>query len=196
MISSAPELRATQSQSHVQKRYPCLTIATVRPLLPPNNYRICSTLDCSLATPRRIYSRLQPTTSLEQAIQTTATSQRTHDTRTNTTARRSTSASVIHILALRRIALWWVALLRVHRLLLVLHGRLVVAWLLAAVIVVLGGWRAIWTRSAHGWGRRTVLLPLVRAGVVGLGGIARRRSLGSFVGHCCGGVIWWLGFGG
>jgi Flp pilus assembly protein TadB len=147
-----------RTHSHVQKRYPCLTIATARPLVLPKGYRTCSVLVSSsthhMTAATEASSNLQPSTSLEQAIQTTATSQRTHDTRANTTARRSASASVIHVLALRRIALLLrVALLRVHRLLLVLHGWLVVALLLAAIVVVLRRRRSVRARPAHGWCR-------------------------------------------
>jgi len=127
---------------------------------------------------------------LKQTVQTTTTGQRTHNTGANPRPTRSTSP-VILILSLRRIALWRVALLRIHRLLLVLHGRLVVALLLAA------GRRAVGTGAAHGRCWRAVISGLlVGAGVVGLGWVGGRRAFGAFVGHfMCGlvGGLVWLG---
>lgn len=125
---------------------------------------------------------------LEQTIQTTATSQSTHNTRANPRATRPAS-SIILVLPLRRIPL-----LRVHGLLLVLHGRLVVALLLAAVVILLAGWRAVGTGPAHGRRRTAVAAGLlIGTGVVGLGWVGGRRAVGTFVGHFwgCGLFVWW-----
>jgi hypothetical protein len=113
---------------------------------------------------------------LKQTIQTTTTCQRTHNSRANPTT-TSTPAIVLIL------SLWRVALLRVHGLLLVLHGRLVVALLLAAVVVLAGG-RAVALRR---WRRAVPAGLLVWAGVIGLGWVGGRRAFGSFVGHCFGG---------
>lgn len=129
---------------------------------------------------------------LEQTIQTTATSQSTHNTRANPRATRPAS-SIILVLPLRRISL-----LRVHGLLLVLHGRLVVALLLAAVVVLLTWRRAVGTGPAHGRRRTAVAAGLlIGTGVVGLGWVGGRRAVGTFVGHFwgCGLFVWWRWFG-
>lgn len=74
--------------------------------------------------------------------------------------------------------------MRIHGLLLVLHGRLVVTLLLAAVVVLLAGWRTVGTGSAHGRRRTAVVAGLlVGAGVVGLGWVGGWRAVGAFVCH-------------
>jgi hypothetical protein len=125
--------------------------------------------------------------SLEQAIQTTTTRQRAHDSRAYPPA-RATAAPIVLVPALwRRVA----ALLRVHGLLLVLHRlllvrRLLLVLLLAAVVVLTLAWGwAVGSWAAHGgsWGAVTATLlgRVVGAGV--LRWVAWGWHVGGFVGH-------------
>jgi len=121
---------------------------------------------------------------LEQTIQTTATSQRAHDTRAYATA-RGTTAPIVLVLALRR----RIPLLLVHGLLLVLHRLLLIGHLLLllAAVVVLAWGRAVGSRAAHGGRRRAVAALL--GWVVGtrvLRWVGGGRHVGGFVGH----VLW------
>ena len=137
---------------------------------------------------------------LEQTIQTTTTSQRSHNTRADPPAGGS-PAPIVLVAAGRRVAL----LRRVHGLLLVLHGLLLVGPLLAAVVVLALAWRGpvgAWAAHGRGGGAVALLWWVVGAGV--LGWVAWGWHVGGFVGHflflwsgwCCGVVCATEAFGG
>jgi len=161
----------------------------VNSITPPSNTTTLHSPSISIpASP----PTLPPSTTnpLKQTIQTTTTSQRTHNTRTNPP--RATPPIIPTVILVP-------ALLLVHGLLLVLHRLLLVRHLLLAAVVVLpAGWRrAVGSGAAHGgwWGAVAAAVGgwVVGAGVLGWAAVAGGWHVGAFVGHC-GGVFFGGGF--